>query len=255
MFWELLVLAAIGTTSLGEHSARVSFRHDVVPILTKIGCNSGACHGTPSGKNGFRLSLRGYDPDLDIQSLTRDMQGRRINRSQPNASLILLKASAQVPHEGGRRLTITDPLFLLLCRWIAEGARDDNATAPPLARLEVQPRRPLVHEPAAAPQLRVCACYADGTTRDVTYLTRFSVNDEAVAQVSGNGMVKVLRKGEAAVAAEYLSQMATATVIYVPPQPTFVWPNPPEHNYIDHYVFSKLRLLQIEPSPLSSDEV
>src|SRR5438552_7890607 len=109
MFRALLVLATIGTTTIrADEPARVSFRHDVVPILTKMGCNSGACHGTPSGKNGFRLSLRGYDPDLDIQSLTRDVQGRRINRSEPDASLILLKASAQVPHEGGCRLTVSD---------------------------------------------------------------------------------------------------------------------------------------------------
>src|SRR5438874_3757751 len=175
MFWELLVLAAIGTTSLGEHSARVSFRHEVVPILTKMGCNSGACHGTPSGKNGFRLSLRGYDPELDIQSLTHDVQGRRINRTWPDASLILLKATGQIPHEGGRRFTSAHPLFSLLHRWIGEGATDDRATASRLERLEVRPQRVLLHQPSARPQLCVLAHFDDGSTREVTHLARFSV--------------------------------------------------------------------------------
>src|SRR5712692_11744839 len=138
MFRALLILATIGAAiSRADEPARVSFQHDVVPILTKMGCNSGACHGTPSGKNGFRLSLRGYDPELDIYSLTRDVQGRRINRTQPDASLILLKATGQIPHEGGRRLTPIHPLFAVLHQWIGEGAVDDLATAPKLTRLEV----------------------------------------------------------------------------------------------------------------------
>src|SRR5438034_1116884 len=124
MFWELLFLAAIGPALQTAHPGRVSFRHDVLPILTKMGCNSGTCHGTPTGKNGFRLSLRGYDAELDIQSLTRDVQGRRLNRTQPDASLVLLKASAQVPHEGGLRLTRAHPLFASLRQWIGEGAVD-----------------------------------------------------------------------------------------------------------------------------------
>ncbi len=206
MFRALSVLATLwAATVRAEEPARVSFQHDVVPVLTKMGCNSGACHGTPSGKNGFRLSLRGYDPERDIQTLTRDVQGRRINRAQPDASLILLKATGQVPHEGGRRLTPIHPLFALLRQWIGEGAVDDMGTASKLARLEVRPERVLLREAAAAPHLRVLAHYQDGTIRDVTHLARFSVNDEAVAQVSAEGQVEVRRKGEAAVAAEYLA--------------------------------------------------
>src|SRR5438128_12695673 len=103
MLRALSVLATLWAPTIrADEPARVSFQHDVVPILTKIGCNSGACHGTPSGKNGFGLSLRGYDPELDIQSLTRDLHGRRINRAQPAVSLILVKATAQIPHDAGR---------------------------------------------------------------------------------------------------------------------------------------------------------
>src|SRR5207253_4844423 len=135
----------------------------------------------------------------------------------------------------------------------AEGAVDDLATAPKLTQLEVRPPRYFIRECSAA-QLRVLAHYGDGTMRDVTDLTRFSVNDEAVAQVSADGQVEVRRKGEAAVAAEYLSQMATATVVFVPEDKAFTWPDPPEHNYIDRCAFAKLRLLHIEPSPLTSAE-
>src|SRR5438552_8294538 len=142
MLRALSVLATLWAPTIrADEPVRVSFQHDVVPILTKLGCNSGACHGTPTGKNGFRLSLRGYDPESDIQSLTRDVQGRRVERTQPDASLILLKATGQIPHEGGRRLTQTHPLFALLRQWIAEGAVDDLATAPKLAQLEVRPPR------------------------------------------------------------------------------------------------------------------
>jgi hypothetical protein len=233
---------------------QVSFQQDVIPILTQAGCNSGACHGTPSGKNGFRLSLRGYDPALDFQSLTRDSQGRRLNRVQPDASLILLKATGQVPHGGGRRFDRDSYLYALLRQWVAQGADDDAASAPRLARLEVVPPRCLLHERTTTPRLRIVAHYSNQSVRDVTHLTRFSVNDETMAQVTPDGQVGMRQKGEAAVTAEYLSQMATATVILVPTDPAFAWPNPPEQNDIDRHVFAKLRLLHIEPSPLASDE-
>jgi hypothetical protein len=243
-----------GASAVRADAPRVSFQHDIVPLLTRAGCNAGACHGTPQGKNGFRLSLRGYDTRLDYQSLTRDAQGRRINRLQPDASLILLKATAQVPHEGGRRFDRADSGYALLRQWIAQGADDDSATAARLARLDVTPTNPILEEPAAAQQLRVTAHYSDGSARDVTHLARFSVNDEAVAQVTANGLVEKRKKGEVAVAVEYMSTMATAKVIFLHKDAGFVWPNPAGQNYVDRHVFAKLRLLQIEPSPLAGDE-
>jgi len=231
---------------------RVSFLHDIVPILTREGCNSGACHGTPSGKNGFRLSLRGYDPNLDFQSLTRDTQGRRINRLEPESSLILLKASGQMPHGGGRRFDPHSLYYDLLWKWIAQGADDDSTRASRLTKLEIIPNRQTLIEPICDLPLQVQANYSDGSVRDVTNLARYSLNDEAVARVSPQGKVTRLAKGEVAVTAEYMSQMATASVIFG--NPGFTWNPVPENNAVDHYVFAKLRLLQMEPSELAGDE-
>jgi hypothetical protein len=236
----------------GEPRA-VSFRHEVEPILTRAGCNAGACHGTPSGKNGFRLSLRGYDPALDIFTLTREVHARRLDLLAPPASLLLRKATAQAPHEGGQRLTPGDTQYNLLLRWIAEGARDDSASAPPLTHLEISPPHDILDEPATTRQLRVLAHFGDGSRRDVTHLTRFGVNDDTIAIVLPDGQVEKRKAGEAAVTAEYLGQMATARLLFRDAKPGFVWHTPPEHNYIDHHVFAKLRLLRLQPSPLCSD--
>jgi hypothetical protein len=245
-----------GQTSTGvspnSFPERVSFLHDVVPILTREGCNSGACHGTPSGKNGFRLSLRGYDTRLDFESLTRDMQGRRINRLEPDASLLLLKASGQMPHGGGRRFDPHSWHYEILRRWIAQDVVDDSSRASSLTKLEIIPNRQILIEPKTDLQLCVRAKYGDGSIRDVTNLTRFSLNDEAVAKVSADGKVTRLAKGEVAVSAEYMNRMATASVLFV--NEAFVWRQPAENNALDHHVFSKLKLLQIEPSALSDDD-
>jgi hypothetical protein len=235
-----------------ENARRVSFLHDVLPILTREGCNSGACHGTPSGKNGFRLSLRGYDPSLDYQSLTRDAEGRRINLLEPEGSLLLLKASGQMPHGGGRRFDPHSLYFNILRRWVAQGALDDSSRAPRLTKLEIIPSRQILIEPRRDLQLLVQAHYGDGSVRDVTKLARFSLNDEAVARVTTLGKVERLAKGEVAVSAEYMSQMATASVIFG--NAGFTWHAPPENNVVDHHVFAKLKVLQIEPSELAADE-
>jgi hypothetical protein len=232
----------------------VSFSHQVLPVLTRAGCNAGACHGTPSGKNGFRLSLRGYDPPLDLFTLTREAQARRLDPLEPDASLLLRKATARVPHGGGRRLDGRGPQYALLRRWVGDGARDDTGTAPPLVGLEVFPPRRVLDEPASAQQLRVLARYRDGSRRDVTHLARYSVNDDGVAAAGPDGRVDKHREGEVAVSAEYLGQMATARILFRDDKPGFVWRAPPEHNYIDRHVFAKLRLLRLEPSPLSGDE-
>jgi hypothetical protein len=250
---SLLTLAPVNTIRAGGDPRRVSFRHEVEAILTRAGCNAGACHGTPTGKNGFRLSLRGYDPALDILTLTREVHGRRLDRLDPAASLVLQKATGQVPHEGGQRLTPGDTQYQLLRRWIAEGARDDLASPASLECLELSPPRDILDEPATSRQLRVLAHFRDGSRRDVTHLTRFGINNDTIAVVGPSGVVEKRQAGEAAVTAEYLGQMATARLIFRDAKPGFVWHAPPEHNYIDHHVFAKLRLLRLEPSPLCSD--
>lgn len=231
----------------------VSFRRDVQPILTKAGCNAGACHGTPSGKNGFRLSLRGYDPALDLHTLTREAEGRRTDRHAPDASLILAKATGRAAHEGGKRLDPDGELYRLLRNWIAQGLVDDEATRPTV--LTVTPSRILLDEPARTQQLLVTATFPDGTAKDVTHLTRFAVNDETLAKVSPNGVVEKQQRGEVAVTAEYMGRMATAVVAFLDADAKFAWPNPPTHNFIDTLVFAKLKELRIAPADLCSDEV
>ncbi len=249
-----LLLSVVGVTAAAEDAAtRVSFRGEVIPALTRAGCNAGTCHGSPSGKNGFALSLRGYLPDQDFNTLTHQAQGRRLDRLQPDASLMLLKATAEIPHEGGRRFEKGSALHAILRNWIAQGAQDDATVAPPLEHLEAQPAHSLLVEPATSEQVRVIAHFAGGVRRDVSHLARFSVNDEAVATVSLAGQVERKQNGEAVIIAEYLGQMAVSKLVFLARSPGFVWQSLPEHNYIDAAVFAKLRRLQIEPSPLSSD--
>ena len=249
----LLALASTNRAWASGEPRSVSFRHEVEPILTRAGCNAGACHGTPSGRNGFRLSLRGYDPALDILTLTREVHARRLDLLDPAASLLLRKGTGQAPHEGGQRLTPSDTQYQLLLRWIAEGARDDSASAPLLKLLEVFPPHDILDEPAMSRQLRVQAHFGDGSRREVTHLTRFGVNDDAIAVVRPDGVVEKRKAGEVAVTAEYLGQMATTRLLFRDAKPGFVWHVPPEQNYIDHHLFAKLRLLRLQPATLCSD--
>jgi hypothetical protein len=259
-----LLLALLGSSpSLGAGrpppavetgSAPVSFRREVVAFLTRAGCNSGTCHGTPTGKNGFRLSLRGFDPALDHQALTRESGGRRVNRIEPGRSLILEKATGQVAHQGGRRFEPGGAAARLVERWIAEGAGDDGDPLPALSGLETEPAQAVLRRPAWSAELRVFARFEDGSRREVTGLARFSVSDEKTAQVSAEGRVEGRERGEVAAAAEYLTRVAAARLTFIEAGPAPAWPDPPEENFIDHHLFQKLRLLGIPPSDLSSDE-
>ena len=248
MIFLALLLAAPPT-------APVSFARDVVPALTKAGCNAGACHGSPAGKNGFRLSLRGYDPALDIHTLTRELGGRRIDRIDPTRSLALAKGAALVPHEGGRKFDPDGTLFRTLRDWIAQGATDDRATAPRPSAVRVTPSDTILDAPATSVRLRVVATFPDGSERDVTSHTRFTVNDELAARVADDGTVSKRKAGEVVVTAEYMGRMTPAVVLFRDPNPAFRWPDPPAANYVDTHVHAKLKLLQIEPAAPCSDEV
>ena len=237
-----------------DNNKLVSFRHDVVAAMNVGGCNSGACHGTPSGKNGFKLSLRGYDPSADFLELTHDVRGRRVNRNQPEASLILKKALGQIPHDGGKRFGSETLAARVMLAWIAAGLPDDADTLPEVSHLEVVPGSRILHAPAARQQLAVLAHFSDGSVRDVTRLTVFSSSDEAIASVDRTGLVEFHKTGEVAVLCRYLQKMQPVRLAYLEPKEGFVWSNPPEKNYIDHHVFSKLKLLNIQPSELCTDE-
>lgn len=231
----------------------VSFRHDLIAVLNVGGCNSGACHGTPSGKNGFRLTLRGYDPDQDHRQLTRDVLGRRTDRLNPEASLIYRKALAKVPHEGGMRFRADSYPAKVMLSWLKQGLQSDPSTLPKLTRLEVLPGERVLRSPARLQQLAVRGHFSNGEVRDVTRLTVFSSSDGSVAEVNANGLVEFSETGEVAILCRYLEEMQTVRLTYLEDKPDFVWPNPTEKNFIDKHVFAKLKMLSIPPSDLCTD--
>ncbi len=225
-----------------------------MPLLSKLGCNAGACHGNANGKGGFKLSLRGQDPDLDWFALTREAGGRRVNVFEPTNSLILLKATTVLVHEGGQRFRPGSEAWRNFVRWIAAGADDDVATAPKLIRLEVTPAEKVLIEPRREARLRARAYFSDGSRRDVS---RLAVYDPAnlLVTVTPDGLVTSQRPGETTVLARFLDKQATARLAFVPERQGFQWHSPPENNFIDHEVFAKLKVLRINPSRLCGDDV
>ncbi len=231
-----------------------SFRNDVMPLISKAGCNAGVCHGNANGKAGFKLSLRGQDPDLDWIALTRELGGRRINSFEPTNSLILLKATTALAHEGGQRFRPDSEAYRILARWIADGAKDDGTTAPKLVLLKVTPSERVLIEPRREVKLTARAVFSDGARRDVS---RFAVYDPAnlIVTVSPDGLVEGQRPGETTVLVRFLGLQTPVRLAFVPKRPNFKWNNPPENNFIDHEVSAKLRILRMNPSPLCADEV
>jgi hypothetical protein len=239
-----------------EKPQPISFRREFIAALNVAGCNQGACHGLPSGRGGFKLSLRGYDPDADYRELTREVLGRRTNRLDPEASLIMQKGLGRVPHEGGPRLLSVNPLPAHIIRtWLGEGLHGDPDGLPALQRISVLPGSRVLRAPARWQQLAVLAAFADGSVRDVTRLTVFTSSDDRIAKPDANGLVELKQSGEAAILCRYLDLMECVRLTYVEPRPDFHWPNPPENNYVDRHVFAKLKLLNIAPSELCSDQV
>ncbi len=231
-----------------------SFRNDVLPILSKAGCNGGGCHGALAGKGGFRLSLFAYNPEADHLAITREAQGRRVEVSEPGLSLLLTKPTGAVPHKGGRRIEPGSEDYRTLARWIAAGAPGPREDDPRVTRLIVEPA-----EREAAPggkvDLRVTAEYSNGRRRDVTRWARFTSTDETVASVDGAGTVTVLGPGLGAVTAWYASQIVVARV--VAPHPHAVedtaWAALAGTNRIDQLVLAQLRRLRLQPSPRADD--
>jgi Protein of unknown function (DUF1549)/Protein of unknown function (DUF1553) len=230
----------------------VSFVHDVLPVLTRQGCNAAACHGSPSGKGGFRLSLRGYDPGLDQATLLREVLGRRLNRFRPDESLMLLKPLMRLPHEGGQKLRFGSLSHHILLRWIAEGCRTD-LDVPACVRLELAPGERTLLWPDKEVQLVVRAHYADGSSRDVTHLADYLSADEGVAAVSHEGLIRGRERGETTIVVRYGDQAALCRFSLLRDVAGFAWPNTPKNNVIDTLVFQRLKRLQIPPSPLCED--
>ncbi len=230
------------------------YLQDISPILARVGCNSGTCHGAQDGKNGFKLSLRGYDPLFDLRALTDDATSRRINLASPAQSLMLLKPTGQVPHEGGQLLTEDSEYYQTLLRWIEGGVQYDPESARVTA-ISVQPANPIVETIGSQQQMRVVATYADGTERDVTREAFIESGETEVAQsVPGKaGLIQVLRRGEAPILVRYEGAYAATTITVMGDRTGFVWSDKPVNNEIDEFVHAKLKHTKTSLADLCDD--
>src|SRR5262245_41081502 len=208
----------------------ISFKLDVMPIFMRAGCNAGSCHGAARGKDGFRLSLFGFDADGDHHRLTREQPGRRVNLSLPEESLLIEKATGKVPHTGGQRLKEGDPYHKDLVRWLEAKAPADPATVPTPVSLEIFPKLAVLDGKGETQQVVVRARYSDGTSRDVTSLALFLSNNDNSAKISDNGLVTASERGEAFVMARFATFTVGSQVIVLPKGLKFSWPIVEERN-------------------------
>lgn len=232
-----------------------SFRNDVLPVMTKMGCNSGPCHGAAAGKNGFKLTLRGYDPEADYYTLTRQALARRTERIEPAKSLILLKPTLTLPHGGGRRFAVGTPEYQVIAGWIARGMPAPQDSDPRVTEIQALPREASLR-PGAGQQLIVTATFSDGHTEDVTRWAKYDSGDEGVATVDDDGRVTMHGYGEAPVTVWYQSHVTFSRLrIPFPYQlDVAVFRKAPRHNYIDDGILKHLEALHIPPSPSATDD-
>jgi hypothetical protein len=233
----------------------ISFKLDVMPVFMRAGCNQGSCHGAARGKDGFRLSLFGFDPDGDHYRLTREFNGRRINLALPAESLLLEKATGKVPHTGGQRIKEGDAYHKTIIRWLEANVPLDPPTVATPVAVELYPRGAVLDGKGATQQMNVRARYSDGTERDVTSLALFLSNNDTSAKISPDGVVTAGDRGEAFVMARFSTFTVGTQVIVLPKGLQFTFPQVAENNYIDALVNAKLKKLRIAPSELCTDEV
>ena len=245
-----LVFSALASCS-GAQMDPVDFRTDVMAVLSKAGCNAGTCHGNANGKGGFKLSLRGQDPDLDWKAIAREQGGRRVNLIEPAQSLALMKALGAIAHEGGQRFDLAAPERAILLQWIRAGARD-TGTNRKVVRLEVTPTERVLIEPAGEVKLTAVATFSDGTVRNVTRLAVFEPNNLGV-KVSVEGMVTRERFGETTVLVRFLGQQVPVRLAFAPERKDFAWSNPAAANFVDEHVLKKLRTLRMNPAGVCDD--
>jgi len=250
----LVAVAALWPLLAAADEPVPSFRRDVMPVFFRAGCNAGTCHGSARGKDGFMLSLFGYDPKGDYARIVEQLPGRRVNTSVPDRSLLLLKATAAVPHTGGKLFTADSGFYKTLRDWIAAGAPDDDGAVPEMVDV-VLSRTSFVFDKAGSVEpLGVTAVYADGSKRDVTWLARFFSNNPSVAEIDADGRVTGKGPGDTNVFARFGRFTVGAEVIVLPPAAAVAWQKPPANNFIDTLVFDRLEKLRIEPSGLCDDE-
>lgn len=245
---------APATTHSMEVDAVPGFRRDIMPIFFRAGCNAGTCHGSARGKDGYMLSLFGFDPAGDYRRTVEEIPGRRINVAVPEESLLLLKAIGAVPHTGGKRFERDSPLAKTLIDWIAAGAPDDVGSVPDVTSIAVSQPAITFDRTEQSTTLAVTATYADGSTRDVTSLALFGTNNSSVSDIDADGKVTAKGPGDTTVFARFNRFTVGAEVIVLPSAEGFAWPNPPENNFIDRLVFDRLQKLRIAPAELCDDE-
>jgi hypothetical protein len=242
-----------GPRPAAADTPQADFAQDIVPLLTRHGCNAGGCHGKASGQNGFRLSLFGFDPEFDHEAIVRQSRGRRISPAAPDESLLLLKATGQLPHGGGRRFAVASPAYRQLGSWIAAGAPAANPAAPRLVRIHVEPAMRMLAD-GQTERLRVEAEYSDGLRRDVSDQAQFSSNLETIASVDENGTVRAGdEKGEAVIMARFQGQVAVFRAVLPHGTPRADIPGFEPNNYVDRLAMEKWRQLGLLPSPPTDD--
>lgn len=256
--FPILFIAGLSLSPAQDPPKGPSFSLDVEPVFMRAGCNTGACHGSARGQDGFRLSLFGFDPVGDYHRITREYPGRRIDVVDPDKSLLLEKSIGAVPHTGGELFKKGSEYYNTIRDWIAAGAKDDPPGTPVVTGIQLIPDKISVRRnPKSQPakQTKVMAQYSDGTQRDVTKLALFMSNNDSVATISKDGVAKAGNSGAAYVMARFSKFTIGSEMIVLPENPNFAWPESAQPvNYVDETVFARLKQLQIEPSDLASDE-
>ena len=248
-----LTLLLCSNHQTNADDSKVEFTRHVLPILSKLGCNSGACHGALAGKGGFKLSLHAYNPTGDHLAITTQSRGRRIELADPGRSLVLAKPTGLLPHKGGLVLDPDSKDYLTIANWIANGASGPKLSDAKLKRVEVTPANITLNMDGKK-QLKVAAYYDDGTIEDVTHWAKFTSTNLPVLQVDKAGKTTVTGHGEAAIVVWFSSQLAMAKIQV--PFPNEVDPESykaPKRNFIDELVTAKLKSLNLAPSPKCDD--
>jgi hypothetical protein len=230
----------------------VDFERHIMGLLSKTGCNSGSCHGSFQGKNGFRLSLFGYEPSLDYASLTRDNLARRINLVKPEESLLLLKATGQMQHDGSMRFGKDGWVYNTFLEWIRSGARWTRGSGA-IEKLQVSPPDFALLANDKAIQVKVTATFSDGTTEDITPFCDFRISDDAIASLSPLGLLTPRQPGDAGLTVLYRGSVQAIRVLVPSPAKSRSYPTVPEVNVIDKEVFAKLKMMNVVPADLASD--
>ena len=246
------VSVPVKITGIGKQ-LDTDFIRDVNPVLTKAGCNAGTCHGSKEGKNGFKLSLRGYDSIYDVRAFTDELASRRANVASPDDSLMLLKPTAAVPHLGAKVIEPGDLNYRIIREWIGAGAKLDEKSSR-VAKIELSPQNPVVQRAGSRQQMRVVATYTDGSVRDVTSLAFVESSNMDIAKTDPSGVVSTLRRGEAAMLARFEGAYDATTVTVMGDRDGFAWSEPEKWNKIDEFTAAKWQRMKILPSALCTDD-